>query len=152
MPFYRLATSLALVLISVSTAHADLDIYLNNLNVGAETNLGSFRTRIGAHFAASGTELDIVFRSVDKPAHAELCFWLARHSGQPVEVVMRKYRHRKGQGWGALAKSLGIKPGSSAFKTLKQGNLGWKGPTGRADGGNKGKNKARGRGNGKGRS
>ena len=43
-------------------------------------------------------------------------------SGQPTEDVVRKYKSGKGQGWGALAKSLGIKPGSKEFKALKSGD------------------------------
>jgi hypothetical protein len=43
-------------------------------------------------------------------------------SGQPTEDVVRKYKSGKGQGWGALAKSLGIKPRSKEFKALKSGD------------------------------
>jgi len=34
----------------------------------------------------------------------------------------QKYKSDKGQGWGALAKSLGIKPGSREFHALKRGH------------------------------
>jgi len=35
---------------------------------------------------------------------------------------MDLYQGRKGNGWGVLAKQLGIKPGSDAFKALKAGH------------------------------
>jgi len=47
---------------------------------------------------------------------------LGEMSRQPTEDVVRKYKSGKGQGWGALAKSLGIKPGSKEFKELKNGH------------------------------
>jgi hypothetical protein len=47
---------------------------------------------------------------------------LGEISGQPTEDVIKKYKSGKGQGWGALAKSLGIKPGSKEFKELKNGD------------------------------
>ena len=134
----RLLTTFALVLLTAGAAHADLDVYLRNLSVSAEADLGGFRTQVGAHFGASGPQLDLAFRSVDRPADVAVCLWLAQQSRQPVEVVLREYRSHKGQGWGTLAQSLGIKPGSAAFKALKQGDLGWQ-PAGAAGGSDKNK-------------
>jgi hypothetical protein len=119
MIFRRLLVTLALVLVAAGTAYADLDTYLHSLNVYAEGDIGGFRAQLGAHFGASGPQVDLVFRSVDDSADAAVCFWLARQIDQPVEVVVREYNHHRGQGWGVLAKSLGIKPGSAAFKDLK---------------------------------
>jgi len=138
----RLFLTLALLLLAAGAAHADLDLYLHNLSVSAQTDIGGFRTQVGAHFGASGPQIDLVFRSVSEPADAALCLWLAKESRQPVEVVLREYRSHKGQGWGALAQSLGIKPGSAAFKRLKAGDLGWQ-PAASAGG------KGKGKGNGK---
>jgi hypothetical protein len=39
-----------------------------------------------------------------------------------AERVIEKYESGKGKGWGALAKSLGIRPGSKEFHALKQGH------------------------------
>jgi hypothetical protein len=47
---------------------------------------------------------------------------LAEMSRQPADHVIAQYRSGKGQGWGALAKSLGIKPGSQEFHALKRGH------------------------------
>ena len=38
---------------------------------------------------------------------------------RPVLDVATEYKQNQGKGWGALAMSMGIKPGSSAFKALK---------------------------------
>jgi hypothetical protein len=140
----RLLLTFALILFTAGAARADLDTYLRSLNVSAEADLGGFRAQVGAHFGTSGAQLDLAFRTADHPADAAVCLWLAQQSRQPVDVVVREYRTHKGQGWGALAQSLGIKPGSVAFKALKQGNLGWQ-PAVAAGG--TGKTKGKGKGN-----
>ena len=147
MLYRRMLITLALVLFTAGAAHADLDTYLRSLNVSAEADFGGFRAQVGAQFGASGSQLDLAFRTAEHPADAAVCLWLAQQSRQPVEVVVREYSTRKGQGWGALAQSLGIKPGSAAFKALKQGDLGWQpavaaGGSGKAKGTGKGKGKS----------
>ena len=42
-------------------------------------------------------------------------------SGQQTAPVLREYRSGRHAGWGVIAKRLGIKPGSSAFHALKNG-------------------------------
>jgi hypothetical protein len=139
----RLLLTFALILFTAGAARAGLDTYLRSLNVSAEADLGGFRAQVGAHFGTSGSQLDLAFRTADHPADAAVCLWLAQQSRQPVDVVVREYRTHKGQGWGALAQSLGIKPGSAAFKALKQGNLGWQ-PAVAAGGNGKTKGKSKG--------
>jgi len=125
MNYHRLLVALAIILLTTGVACADLDVYLNNLTVRAEADMGGFRTGLGVHFGASVPEIDLVMKNINSPGDAALCLWLGRHSQQPIEKVLREYQTNKNQGWGALAKRLGIKPGSNAFKTLKSGDLGW---------------------------
>lgn len=49
---------------------------------------------------------------------------LARALGLPCIDVVREYERNPGQGWGAIAKRYGIKPGSPAFHALKRGAVG----------------------------
>jgi len=35
--------------------------------------------------------------------------------------VLKQYKTSKGKGWGVVAQSLGIKPGSAEFQALKKG-------------------------------
>jgi hypothetical protein len=39
-----------------------------------------------------------------------------------MDYVIDQYRSDKGKGWGVLAKTLGIKPGSREFHALKDGH------------------------------
>ncbi|MEZ0470547.1 hypothetical protein [Luteimonas salinilitoris] len=46
---------------------------------------------------------------------------IAHALGMPCMDVVREYDRDPGQGWGAVAKRMGIKPGSPAFHALKRG-------------------------------
>ena len=71
-----------------------------------------------------------------------MVFRLGEMSGKPIEDVITKYKSGKGKGWGSLAKSLGIKPGSAEFHSLKRGEDLYD-PKPKAD--NKGKDKSKGK-------
>ncbi len=47
---------------------------------------------------------------------------LAEMSHHSTDQVVAQYRSGGGRGWGALARSLGIKPGSREFHDLKRGH------------------------------
>ena len=126
----KLLGALVVIVLTAGLAYADLDGYMDSLRISADANFGDFRAGLGAHFGASGAELDRVFLSVGDPSDAALCFWLQRTSGRPMEEVLHHYRTDGKKGWGALAQSLGIKPGSSEFKALKAGQIGWDAPGG----------------------
>lgn len=120
-----LLSTLMFILLGAGLAHASMDDYLKTLRVSAAADFGDFRASLGAHYGASGAELDHLFLAVGDRGDAAVCLWLARRTGYPVDYVAERYRKHKGQGWGALAQSLGIKPGSADFKALKAGQLGW---------------------------
>ncbi len=46
---------------------------------------------------------------------------LAQIIGRPCRYVADQWQENRGQGWGALAQRLGIKPGSAEFHRLKKG-------------------------------
>lgn len=128
MMINKLLGVLAILVLTAGLANADLDGYRESLRISADANFGDFRAGLGAHFGTSGAELDQVFLAVGDPSDAALCFWLARTSGRPMDDVLHHYRANGKKGWGALAQSLGIKPGSAEFKALKAGQIGWDPP------------------------
>jgi hypothetical protein len=135
MQFKKLLCAFGLVLFTTGIAHADLNVYLRSLNINAEANIGSFRTQVGVQYGASGPTLDLAFKAASSPAEAAVLLWLGQRSNTPMEKVVQVYQSQKGKGWGAVAQSLGIKPGSADFHALKEGNLGWhpEGGGGKAD-------------------
>ena len=110
------------LLLTVGLAHADLDAYLEELSISARGDQVQFTARLGARFDLPAGEVELVLSNVDRPADAFLVLWLGEKSHQSRERVLEVYRHQKG-GWGAIARELGIKPGSQTFHDLKAGTL-----------------------------
>ena len=96
--------------------------WVRDFNIRAEADPSGFRTRLAARFNIGDTQINAVLSNVDKPADAYMVLRLGEMSAKPTDYVIEQYRSGKGKGWGALAKSLGIKPGSKEFHALKNGN------------------------------
>ena len=110
--------------------------WLKELNIRAQADPSGFRASLATRFKIGDAQVTAVLGNVDQPADAYLVLKFGEMSGQPVERVSDKYRSGKTQGWGAMAKSLGIKPGSPEIHALKKGHDLDSGP-----GGGKGKGK-----------
>lgn len=112
--------SLTLLLPTVAFA-ADFD-WTRDLDVRAQADPSGFRAQLSTRFKIGDAQVKVVLGNVDKPSDAYMVCRLGEMSSRPVDYVVKQYRSQKNKGWGALAKSLGIKPGSSEFQALKQGN------------------------------
>ncbi len=129
-------------------AHADLDGFLQSLNVQAKADLGQYSVQLSAQFGVSQTQVNAIIKRVDSPADAFMCLQLGQMSHKDPETVVRTYQGNKGKGWGVIARELGIKPGSPEFHALKRGDFSLTGqPAGGAGGPGKGRGRGRGRGN-----
>jgi len=139
----------ALLLCLAGAAWASLDGFLANLNVQARADLPGFKAGIAAQFGVPLPQVDAVFAQVAAPADVFMTFQLGQMANKPAPVVLQTYRSSKSKGWGAMARELGIKPGSAEFHALKSGNLRY---TGQQDGGGDdrpGKGKGKGKGHNK---
>jgi len=116
-----LVVSMAFLLFSSAVAAGDFD-WIDNLNIQAEADQSGFQARLATRFNLGDAQIKVVLGNVEKPADAYMVFRLGEMSNQPTERVIEKYKSGHGKGWGVLAKSLGIKPGSKEFHALKQGH------------------------------
>ncbi len=96
--------------------------WMREFNIRAEADMAGFRARLAARFRIGETEIHAVLSHGVKPADAYMIFRLGEMCGRSHQEVLERYRSEKGRGWGELAKSLGIKPGSKEFHALKQGS------------------------------
>ena len=110
---------MVLLLVSSITEAGDFD-WVKDFNIKAEVDPSGFRARLAARFKIGNVEIEAVLSNVEKPADAYMVFRLGEMSRQSTGYVVEKYKAGKGKGWGALAKSLGIKPGSKEFHALKR--------------------------------
>jgi hypothetical protein len=104
---------------SVALAAGDFG-WMRDFNIRAEADPVGFRARLEARFKVGDLEINAVLGHTANPADGYMLFRLGEIAHQPIKRVIEHYEVQKGQGWGVLAKSLGIKPGSKEFHELKQ--------------------------------
>ena len=141
---------LVVILLGTSPAFASDFDWTRHMDVRAEADREGFRARLSTRFKVGDAQVKVVLGNVARPSEAYMVFRLGEMSGRSSEYVMREYRERANQGWGALAHSLGIKPGSHEFKELKShGDLDHEHYSGKHKNKNKQKNKGSGKNKGK---
>ena len=115
---------LACCLLFPATATADdLGSFLDKVELHASKDMGSFRADLRLHFDVSNGTLDGLFEVMSKPSDVYMCLRIGEVARQPVDRVVEERQKNKGQGWGVIAKNLGIKPGSEEFHALKAGQF-----------------------------
>ena len=132
----------AFIMIFPGTATAGgLESFLDEVEVRASKDMGSFRAELRISFDVSDGTLDGLFEVMSKPSDVYMCLRIGEVAKQPLDRVVDEHQKHKGQGWGVIAKNLGIKPGSEEFHALKAGRLSTNSGGGSSDNKNKGKNK-----------
>jgi hypothetical protein len=127
MKHVRLSTIAAVftlaLLITMPSFATGLDSFLGEINVSAQTDIGGFHADLSATFGVSSGEVDGLFKIFSSPADVYITLRIGEVADVKIDRVVEQYRKNKGQGWGVIAKNLGIKPGSAEFHALKQGRL-----------------------------
>ncbi|WP_224983581.1 hypothetical protein [Geomonas agri] len=147
----RIMILLAVALLVPAAVFAGgLEVFLSNVNVQARTDMPGFSMGLSAQFGVPVTQVQTVIRAVPEPADAFMVLQLGQMSHRSPESVLAVYQPNRKKGWGAIAKGLGIKPGSREFHALKSGNLHFTGRNGERSGG-RGDGPGNGHGGGHGR-
>ena len=106
--------------VSSSVVAGDFD-WFKDFNIKAEIDPSGIRARLATRFKIGIAEIEAVLSNVEKPSDAYMVFRLGEMSNHPLDRVIDSYKAERQRGWGALAKRLGIRPGSRDFHALKQG-------------------------------
>ena len=120
--FSILVSALLMIFIIAPVSMAGDFDWINDFSIKAEADPSGFRAKLSTRFNIGGAEVSAVLSNVNNSADAYIVLSLGELSGRPTEDIIKKYKVGKGKGWGSLAKSLGIKPGSKEFKALKNGD------------------------------
>ncbi len=118
-----------------------LESFLGEIEIRASKDMGSFRADLKLTFDVSDGTLDGLFEVMSNPSDVYMCLRIGEVAEQPIDRVVEEHQRLKGQGWGVIAKNLGIKPGSEEFHALKAGRLSSSSSGGSSGKKNKGKNK-----------
>jgi len=112
---------MGLALILTTLVGADFD-WMNTLNNRYHSDIPGLHSSLNNRFNVGDTVISSVVKSVAKPSDAYMILKLAEMTGLTHSTVLKNYEANKQKGWGAMAQSLGIKPGSAEFKALKAGH------------------------------
>lgn len=139
--------------ISFKTGNVELDSDLQSINAKAKLDIAGFKIDINKSYNLPIPKIDELLKIME-PAEIILANDISDVAKKPLDEVVSSYKTNKDKGWGAIAKDMGIKPGSPEFHALKgktkektKGNSGKANEKGKANGAS-GKSK----GNGKGKS
>lgn len=99
------------------------DARLGDINVAANGNLDGFIDDVVVSTRAPRVWVEtLVVERRYPPADVYMLAESAHRAGIPFDSAQQIYEKHRGEGWGAMAKRMGIKPGSAAFHALKQGS------------------------------
>ncbi|MBP1752668.1 MAG: putative rane protein [Geobacteraceae bacterium] len=146
---YVLALMCLMLFCSPGFAGGGLDGFLADLNVQARSDMGGFAARVGTQFGVPYAQVQAVIGTVNAPADAFMVFQLGQMTHRPPDAVLGVYQANRGKGWGVIAKSIGIKPGSPEFHALKRGDFVLSGKPGPGYGKGHGNGKGKGKGHNK---
>lgn len=105
------------------TGDAWFDARLGDINVMASGNLDGFIDEVVVSTRAPRPWVEtLVVERRYAPADVYMLAECAYRSGTSYDEALRIYERHHGEGWGAMAKRMGIKPGSADFHALKQGS------------------------------
>lgn len=103
------------------TGDSEFDNSLNDLNTIAYADLDNFINNLIGTFGISRPWIEnLVKKEKTPPADVYMIVRTARVTNRPIGTVEKYYVVHRGQGWGVVAKQLGIKPGSKEFHSLKK--------------------------------
>lgn len=123
MKLFKISLISLIAFFTVSAAAIASDFgWTRDFNIQAQVDPSGVRARLATRFNLGDVQVKAVLSNFDNPADAYIVLRLGEMSGKPPSQIYRKYKQNKGKGWGALAKSLGIKPGSEEFHALKRGH------------------------------
>lgn len=133
-PLKTAALAFALAL-AAGTAHAQtftfgwnprsgdtwVDVWLGDMNRYGSRYRDPFIDELVRYHGAPRDLIEDLLRRRWAPGDIYFACALARLAGRPCRYVVDIWERDHGQGWGAIAKRLGIKPGSAEFHRLKRG-------------------------------
>ncbi|MDF3029423.1 MAG: hypothetical protein K0S23_3730 [Fluviicola sp.] len=104
---------------SFRTGDTELDASLKIVNTDGNKDLSAFKLNLTQTFNVPMPKVEATFRVGMSPGDALMAFQISNITRRPIEDVITVYKRSKSKGWGAMAKEMGIKPGSAEFHALK---------------------------------
>lgn len=109
------------VTFKAGTGDKELDVQLNELNTNAKLDMKGFKAEMNVSFNCGNQAVDeLMVKMNNNPADVFMLLQIAFQMKKSHDVILASYnRHKVKGGWGAVAKEMGIKPGSPEFHAMK---------------------------------
>lgn len=105
-----------------NTGDTQLNASLVQIDATATVNFPMFKDDMVITYSVAPAKIETWSVSLGfKAGDIYLVLEMSKVLSKPVDDVANVYNTNKKKGWGAIAKELGIKPGSAEFKALKAG-------------------------------
>jgi len=134
------------------TGDVEMDGFLKEVNSEALKDINKFKDNVVTKFNIVKADVDKLLKDM-MPGDVYMAAQVSTTIGKPVTEVSTAYNKNKDKGWGAIAKEMGIKPGSAEFhklkKSMKKGGGGKSDASGTSEDDGKGKGKSKGKGKNK---
>lgn len=104
---------------TLNSGDKDLDATLSKMNTEAKANLTAFKTDFTKTYNVTASKIDELMKKGMAISDVFMTLEIAKIMKKPVDSVVKSYEVNKKKGWGAIAKEMGIKPGSPEFHQLK---------------------------------
>jgi len=104
------------------TGDRELDSLLQDVDRVARDSAETFTRRACRELGMTSEQMEVLTTAMGlAPSDAYMAAKVAKISGKPLDEVVKAHTASQGKGWGVIAKSMGIKPGSAEFHELKSG-------------------------------
>jgi hypothetical protein len=128
-----------------STGDTEMDNILTDIHNQAVKDINAFKTTVQNTFNIVNSKVDAALKLLS-PGDVYMAAQVSLSVNKPFEEVVKTYSAHKEKGWGAIAKELGIKPGSPEFHAMKKS---MKEKSGKGNSGEKSKGNGNAKGKGK---
>ena len=94
---------------TAKSGDSELDLTLSDMNVTATANFSVFKQDMAVSYNVTQQKIDYLKLTVKmQPADIYMTLELGKITGKSIDDVVKAYQANKGQGWGVIAKNLGI--------------------------------------------
>lgn len=101
---------------------AFVDRHLADINDYAKRYPASFADEMARYYSVPRVYVEAMMKQPDWSAgDIYMACAVARVAGQPCRAVVREWSRDHAGGWGAVAERLEVKPGTAAYRRLRQG-------------------------------
>lgn len=134
------STQAQIVKFTATVGDPEMDNMLTSIHNQALKDITAFHNNVVSTFNIVGSKVDAALKIL-APGDVYMAAQLAVSANKPFDEVVKTYSANKSKGWGAMAKEMGIKPGSPEFHAMK------KSMKSKGNSGNKGNSKGNAKGN-----